>query len=37
VYPIDLSSSAGSISVELVFKKDKDSVWRVVTGNADGV
>ena len=37
VYPIDLSSPAGSVSVELVFKKDKDSVWRVVSGNADGV
>lgn len=36
-YPIDLSSPAGSISVELVFKKDKDGVWRVLTGNADGV
>jgi hypothetical protein len=37
VYPIDLSSPAGSVSVELVFKKDKDNVWRVLTGNADGV
>ncbi len=36
-YPIDLSSPAGSISVELVFKKDKDNVWRISTGNADGV
>ncbi len=36
-YPIDLSSPAGAVSVELVFKKDKDNVWRVVTGNADGV
>ncbi len=36
-YPIDLSSPAGSISIELVFKKDKDSVWRVASGNADGV
>ncbi len=36
-YPIDLSSPAGSISVELVFKKDKDNVWRIVTGNAEGV
>ncbi len=36
-YPIDLSSPAGSVSVELAFKKDKDGAWRVVTGNADGV
>jgi ketosteroid isomerase-like protein len=37
VYPIDLSSPAGSVSVELVFKKDKDNAWRLLTGNADGV
>jgi hypothetical protein len=36
-YPIDLSSPAGSVTVELVFKQDKDSVWRITTGNAEGV
>lgn len=36
VYPIDLSGPPGSISVELVMKKEAD-VWRIVTINPDGM
>jgi hypothetical protein len=36
VYPLDLSSSAGAISVELVLAKEKDG-WFVTAVNADGV
>lgn len=36
VYPIDLSGPPGSISVELVMKKEAD-VWRIVTVNPDGM
>lgn len=37
VYPIDASSAMGSVSVELVFKKDADGVWRIITADADGI
>jgi hypothetical protein len=37
VYPIDASSAMGSVSVELVFKKDADGVWRISTADADGI
>jgi len=36
VYPVDLSGAPGSISVELVMKKEGD-VWRIVTVNPDGM
>jgi hypothetical protein len=36
VYPIDLSGPPGSISVELVLKKD-DIGWRIITVNPDGM
>jgi len=36
VYPVDLSGPPGSISVELVMKKEGD-VWRIVTVNPDGM
>ncbi len=36
VYPIDLSGPPGSISVELVLKKEADA-WRIVTVNPDGM
>jgi len=36
VYPVDLSGPPGSISVELVMKKEAD-VWRIVTVNPDGM
>ena len=35
-YPLDLSSSMGSISVELVLGKEKDA-WLVTQVNPDGV
>ncbi len=37
VYPIDAVAAIGSVSVELVFKKDPDGVWRVVTAEVDGI
>lgn len=36
VYPIDLSGPPGSISVELVLKKEADG-WYIVTVNPDGM
>lgn len=37
VYPIDASASIGSVSAELIFKKDPDKVWRIVEVNIDGI
>ncbi len=37
VYPIDASADIGSVTVELVFKKDPDKVWRVVSINIEGI
>lgn len=37
VYPIDAVAAIGSVSVELVFKKDPDGVWRVITAEVDGI
>ena len=37
VYPIDASADIGNVTVELVFKKDPDKVWRVVSINIEGI
>ena len=37
VYPIDASADAGSVTAELIFKKDPDKVWRVVAINIEGI
>ncbi len=37
VYPIDAVAAIGSVTVELVFKKDPDGVWRVITAEVEGI
>jgi hypothetical protein len=37
VYPIDASADVGNVTVELVFKKDADKVWRVIGINIEGI
>lgn len=37
VYPIDASANEGSVSVELVLKKEEDGKWRVIGGDVDGI
>jgi hypothetical protein len=37
VYPIDAMANEGSVSVELVLKKEDDGKWRVIGGDADGI
>jgi hypothetical protein len=37
VYPIDASADVGAVTAELVFKKDSDKVWRIVTVNVEGI
>lgn len=36
VYPIDATSTEGSVTVELVLKKEADGKWRVTGGDAYG-
>ncbi len=36
VYPIDLSSYAGSVAVELIMQKDEDA-WLIRTIEVDGL
>ena len=36
VYPIDATSTEGSVTVELVLKKEADGKWRVTSGDAYG-
>ena len=36
VYPIDATSNQGSVTVELVLKKEADGKWRVTGGDAYG-
>ena len=37
VYPIDATSDMGCVTLELVFKKEDDGVWRIVSGDVEGV
>ena len=37
VYPIEASADAGSVTVEMVYKKDPDGVWRILTLNIEGI
>lgn len=37
VYPIDATSTEGSVTVELVLKKESDGKWRVTGGDAYGI
>ena len=37
VYPIYASADEGSITVELVFQKDPDGVWRITGADVEGV
>jgi len=37
VYPIEASADAGSVTVEILYKKDPDGVWRIQTLNVEGV
>lgn len=37
VYPIDATTNQGSVTVELVFKKEADGKWRVTGGDAYGI
>ena len=37
VYPIIASANEGSVTVELIFKKDPDKVWRISAINIEGI
>ena len=37
VYPIEASADAGSVTVEMVYKKDPDGVWRILALNIEGI
>ncbi len=37
VYPIDATSDMGYVTLELVFKKEDDGVWRIVSGDVEGI
>ena len=37
VYPIDASAVEGSVTVELIYQKDPDGVWRIVGADVEGV
>ena len=37
IYPIDAMSYQGSVSVELVLKKESDGKWHVIGGDVDGI
>lgn len=37
VYPIDAMSNQGSVTLELILKKESDGTWRVVGGDAYGI
>ncbi len=37
IYPIQASANEGSATVELLFKKDKDGVWRICGANVEGI
>jgi len=36
-YPVVASASLGSVTVSLSLKKEKDGVWRITTGEAEGI
>lgn len=37
VYPIDVSADMGAVTLELVFKKDEDGKWRILTADVEGI
>jgi len=37
IYPIEVSTIMAFITAKLVYKKDSDGVWRVVTGEVEGI
>lgn len=37
VYPIDATSNQGSVTVELILKKEADGKWRITGGDAYGI